>query len=177
VNAYNWRFRRWQHVYVFDPASTEPKHPADLTIERCARVEDIGAAVWDALGDGGKDPSPEDDRAETRANGVFWVARLKNDVVGAAITRRGRHFVRWLLPLEPDDFVLFRVKTLPRYRGQGIASALMRTIALREGNPVGKAYADCRVFNAASIKAIERAGFRRVATVRSMTREEALGPR
>jgi GNAT superfamily N-acetyltransferase len=96
-------------------------------------------------------------------------------MVGSAITLRGEQFRRWLMPLEPKDRVLFRLRTLPPFRGRGIGAYLLRSIALKETARGGRVYVDCRVFNTPSIRTIERAGFSRVATVKSLTREEAMG--
>jgi len=175
VSAYNWRFRKRQHVYVFDSSLTAPTFPPGWNVERFERVEDVAADVWDALGDGGRDPSVADDQTEMRARGVLWVARLGGTVVGAAVSRRGRDFVRWFVRLGANDIVIFRVRTLPAYRGRGIAAALLRAIVMREALPAGEAYTDCRTFNLSSIRMIEKAGFRRIATVKSLTRQEAIG--
>src|SRR5689334_4063984 len=80
--AYNCRFRKQHYVYEFDPTSAAADGMADVEVERFDRVDDVDGSVWDALASEGGIVSCENDRAEIRARGSLWVARLEGNVVG-----------------------------------------------------------------------------------------------
>lgn len=175
INKYNWTFRKQQHVFRFDPAATPPPNPGDFRIEPFECGELLRSPVAEAIIRHTGPHVLDGDVMEIRQGAVLWAGFWGDTVVGTAVTRRGEGFARWLIPLEPKDRVLFRLKTLPPYRGRGIGAFLLRAVALQKPAGGGDAYADCRVFNTASIRTIEKAGFRLVATVKSLTREQALG--
>jgi len=103
------------------------------------------------------------------------LALLDGRLAGASVSRRGDHFKRWFVPLRPHDVVIFRNRTLPDFRGRGLCPALMRHVMAHELAGDGRAYIDCRVYNKPSICSIEKAGFRRIATMKPLRRKDALG--
>jgi GNAT superfamily N-acetyltransferase len=168
-------FRHGHHVYLFDPAAPPPPRLDDFHLRLLPPGKTLPSEIADATLRHLGPPALDGDLMEIRAGGVLWTGVLGDAVVGSTFTRGGAEFARWLLPLEPEDRVIFRLRTLPPYQGRGIGTALLRAVALQEWVKGGNVYVDCAVFHAASVRTFEKAGFRRVATVKSLSREEALG--
>ncbi len=175
VEGLNWRFRRWQYVFVFDPSTIPPRAPPDLRFERYERVEDVPRPLGEEIARHADATTLEWDLREVADHAVYWVAFLGREPVAKQLTRQGGMFRRWFVPLGEGDLVFFRGWARSEFRGRGIVPALIRHIIARELPSDAHAYTDCRVFNKSSIHMIEKAGFRRIATVRSLTREQALG--
>lgn len=162
------------YVFVFDPTLPEPVRPAGMVVERYDRLNEVPEEVRAALvGEYGAASLGVDEWEMDRA-GVLWVALVEGQFAGASMSRRGRHFRKWFVPIQDDDIVIFRNRTSPRFRGRGICPALMRHIIAYELIGGGQAYVDCRVYNKPSIRSIEKAGFRRIATLKPITAREAL---
>ncbi|MBI4566712.1 MAG: GNAT family N-acetyltransferase [Planctomycetes bacterium] len=174
ANVFNQTFRKRNHVYVFDALAPAPA-PVELHVERYVDVEDVPSRVPEALRNYARRSPWEGDVEELRMGAVYWVGYDEGEVACTCMSRRGIQFRRWFVPLEPSDLVIIRGRTLPALRGRGLFPALMREIVRRELRAGGRAYADCRVYNSASMRAIEKAGFRRIATLKALTRREALG--
>lgn len=118
----------------------------------------------------------ETDAQEMKDRAIMWVASCDGVPATVVFTRRGRHFRRWFLPLQDDDVVVFRLRTYPPFRGRGLAPSLMRH-ALHECMKNGAAaYIDCRVYNQPSIRSIIKTGFTRIATMKPITRDQAISP-
>jgi RimJ/RimL family protein N-acetyltransferase len=147
----------------------------DLRIERYERVEDVPPEVLSALSGYASGKEFEWDAREIRDHAVYWVGYLDGQVVGTRMSRRGQYFRSWFVPLEKNDIVIFRGRTLPPFRGRGISAVMLRYIISREVAAGGRAFTDCDVYNKPSIRAIGKAGFRRIATKKSISRREALG--
>ncbi len=114
------------------------------------------------------------DHSELEQNGIMWAAFLDKQLTGVLFTRRGIHFNRWFVKLQHDDIVIFRVRTYPEFRGQGIAPALMNYAINNSLASGDNAYIDCRVYNKPSIRSIEKAGFSLIATMKPISRAQAL---
>ncbi|MCC6907842.1 MAG: GNAT family N-acetyltransferase [Phycisphaerales bacterium] len=117
------------------------------------------------------------DFQEMRQNAVMWVAFSNGDPVGMLFTRQGQHFARWFVDLNPDDIVIFRMRTYPEYRGRGIAPALMTHAIWSLCANGTRAFIDCRVYNQPSIRSILKSGFRRIATMKPLRRDDVLPDR
>ena len=124
---------------------------------------------------GAGDPARlEMDKLELSENAVLWIASRNGKVASIVFTRKGLHFRRWFLPLQPDDVVVFRLHTHPEFRGRGIAPALIQHAVKTVLDKPGHAYMDCRTYNKPSIRCIQKAGFKCVATKKTIKREWAL---
>jgi len=164
------------HVFACDGISACPTGPAGLTIARYAKYEAIPDHI---VSDMARDRGPrslDDLRWELDHNAVAWVASIDGRVVSSSMSRQGCHYTRWLTALRPQDLVIFRNATAPEFRGRGLCPALMQHVMLHELKPGGQVYVDCRVYNAPSIRSIEKAGFRWIATVKPVRRAEQLLP-
>lgn len=170
--AYNAIFRRRNHVYRWEPA---PAKVPDLLVERYERADAVPFAARQAIESWGGEQAWRQDVEELRQGAVLWTGRWEGEIGSAWMSRPGRLFRAWFVPLGPEDLVLFRGRTSPALRGRGLSPAMMRAIIARELRPGGTAYVDVKVHNAPSIRAIEKAGFRRVATMKPVTRKEAYG--
>jgi hypothetical protein len=167
-------FYRRNHVYQLDWNLPFVPSPPGFRVERYAGSGALSAelrgAVLRTLG-------PErlvGDLREMKHAAVLWVGYLDGELAGLSMTRRGAHFRRWFVPLNPEDIVVIRNQTAPTFRGRNVCPALMRRAIAEELKSGGTAYCDCRVYNHASIRSIEKAGLRRIATCRPLSRAEAL---
>lgn len=175
IDTFNERFRRWNYVYDFDPASPAPAGPSDLRFERYERDEDVPGPVREAIERHADLDTLDWDLREVRDHAVYWIAYLGPELVAKQLIRRGEDFHTWFVPLQAGDLVFFRGWARPGFRGRGIVAALIRHIIAHELPPERRAYTDCRVSNRSSMRMTEKAGFRRIATRRTITREQALG--
>lgn len=173
IRWYRHKFREKNHVFVrrgpFPATDTGGyevacfENGADIPASIIAQLEAVNGAKAVRL-----------DHRELRCGAVMWVAMNGDVVAGTSMSRKGRHFRRWFVPLKDEDIVIFRNRTFPEDRGKGICPMLMRHIMHTQLTEGGCAYVDCRVYNKASIRSIEKAGFERIATMKPITRHEAL---
>ena|GEM_PF-6116121 len=171
-----WRriARHRNHVFVYDQDSPSTEPPAGLTVLRLTSQaelpDEIRAAMRARIGD----RSLETDRWELDHGGVQWISLIDGEFAASAMSRKGRHFAKWFVELENHDVVIFRNVTVAEHRGKGICPATMREIIAREVRDGAQAYVDCRVYNRASLRSIEKAGFRRIATMKPLRQKEAI---
>ncbi len=171
---YRRRFQNRCHVFVHR-GPFPPEHRDDCAFHRFDRFDDVPQDVRDAVVAYRDASQLEMDAKEIRDGATMWGASCDGVLASVVFTRRGRDFRRWFLPLRPDDVVVFRLRTYPAFRGRGLAPSLMRQALheyMQEGND---AYIDCRVYNKPSIRSITKTGFQRIATMKPIRREEAIG--
>lgn len=171
---YNKLFRNRNYVFIHRGPFQAPQ--TDFCEFRSyATYEEIPQEILYAMELHSGAESLETDRREIEQSAVLWVAICDTQPAGVLFTRRGRDFKRWFVPLEREDIVIFRMKTFPEFRGKGIAPALM-SFAMRESlNPPDCAYIDCNIFNTPSIRSIAKVGFSQIATMKPISRKQALG--
>lgn len=166
-----WRrvFRHRNHVFVWrgDPAG-RPRL-TDLTVLRFQGQDELPGDLRAKMAAIHSERIFETDRFEMEHGAVLWVVLMDGGYVGSSLSRSGRHYLKWFVELEPHDVVIFRNATAPAFRGRGICPALMREIIARELSDGGRAYVDCQIDNKASIRSIEKAGFRRIATLKPIS--------
>ncbi len=149
---------------------------ADMRIERWDDWSAFPQAQRDALAATFGARAVAVDESEVRRGAVLWLGWIGAEICGATMSRRGRFFRKWFVPLEPADIVIFRNRTAERFRGRGVCPTLMQhVIATELEAESGRAFVDCRVYNHASIRSIEKIGFERIAVCRPLRRGEALG--
>lgn len=139
------------------------------------KFDDIPKPVLDVFERNDGKKSLEIDRQEMGQAAVMWLAFFDSKPAGILFTRRGRDFKKWFVDLAEQDIVLFRMHTYPEFRGRGIAPALMSYAMSQSLGEGGRAYIDCSVFNSSSRRSIEKAGFSLVATMKPISRKQALG--
>lgn len=165
--AFNAAFRRKNHVFRFEGPPAPVGVPVE--VERYDRPESVPEDARAALGE----RAWTQDAWELKEGAVLWVGRCEGIVASAWMSRPGERFRAWFVPLAPKDIVLFRGRTFPEQRGRGVSPAVMREIVARELPPGAQAYVDVSIHNRPSIRAVEKAGFRRIATLKPVTRKEA----
>jgi GNAT superfamily N-acetyltransferase len=163
-----WRrvFQHRSHVFVHDTVLPDRPLPTGFVVTRYATVAELPPDVVDELTALRGDVSVAADQWEMRRGAVLWLGRLDGQVATLLLSRAGRHYRKWFLPLRPHDIVVFRFQTLPVFRGRGLIGALLAEVLRQECSGDARAHTDCRVWNTASRRAIEKAGFRHVATMR-----------
>jgi RimJ/RimL family protein N-acetyltransferase len=171
VAAFNRVFRGRHHVFRHAPGAA-PACPG-LAVERYDRSADVPGPVREAVVRWGGEKAWTWDALEMNDGAALWIGRLDGAVASAWMSRPGSLFRAWFVPLRADDLVLFRGTTAPELRGRGISPAMMAAIVARALASGAAAYVDVAVHNAPSIRAIEKAGFRRIATRRPVSRKDA----
>lgn len=166
VRSFNRAFRDQNHVFEFDRSAAASAPLRDWSVLRCERLEEVPAAFREGFDAEAGPAGLGSDGGELERHAVLWLARLDGRPAAAMLSRRGEHYRRWLVPIGSADLVLYKARTLPSLRGRGVYPALMREIVARELPAGGRAFVDCKVHNAPSIRGIEKAGFRRVTTVK-----------
>jgi hypothetical protein len=171
-----WRriARHRNHVFVHEGFTAKVSEPPGLTVIRCTTQAEIPENVLAAMLARGGAAAQETALWELEHHAVQWTGLIDGEFVGTCMSRRGRHFAKWFVPLEGQDIVIFRNWTLPEHRGKGICPSIMRRIIAQELANGGKAHTDCRVYNKPSIRSIEKVGFRRIVTKRPLERSEAI---
>ena len=174
------RYRRWfqnrNHVFRHS-GPYEAVADGAVRFVRYAEHRAVPAEVLAVIKRHGGERALGKDRAEMQCGAALWVAFIGDEVAGTSMSRRGRDFRSWFVPLADEDIVIFRNRTYPEHRGKGVCPRMMRHIMHTELAEGGMAYVDCRVYNKPSIRSIEKAGFELMATMKPITREAALGQR
>ncbi len=180
---YNWFYykglrmyrRLFQHRnYVFvHKGPYNPETAPTCKIEKYSSFAELPENVKKAfLSSGGHDVM-EINRVELENNAVLYVGYIDDKVAGVLFSRQGKYFKRWFVDLADNDIVLFRAKTYPEFRGRGICPTLIR-YAMHDNlfNTSNFAYADCRVYNTASERAITKAGFQKIGVMKPLRQKD-----
>jgi RimJ/RimL family protein N-acetyltransferase len=162
-----WRriFQHRNHVFVFEGPPPQPPGPPDLHIVRIASLAEFPEELRTQYIAVHSTRTLESLQWEFDRGAVLWVGVIAGAMATSSMTRRGAHFLRWFVPLQDADMVIFRNQTLPEFRGRRLNPALMHAVMAAELPSGGRAYIDCKVHNHASIRSIEHTGFRRIATL------------
>jgi len=171
-------YHKWfcQRNYIFKHESPFPPEKRSDCIFKCYNsIMDLPESIQADISSEGAPHRLERDIRELRENALLWVALVKGRVAATVFTRRGKFFRNWFLPLQPDDVVVFRLRTHPDYRGRGLAPSLIRH-AMHETvqSESAHAYIDCRTYNKASAACIRKAGFHCIAKMKTISRDWAL---
>ena len=172
-----WRrmFSNRNHIYVYEACGVVPALPAWLKVHRFERLADVPPSYMEALAAFRSPQYVRSAAEELSKNGVLWVAAVDDRAVASSVSRRGKYFRRWYLPLRDDDMVVFAGSTAPSARGRGVMAAMLVECFRRDCQGRCCALTDCKSWNRAAIRTIEKAGFRRIATMKPLRRKDALG--
>lgn len=171
-----WRAaRHWNYVFVYDSPRVVWDGATWMSVTRLGQPEQLSITLRIELEKAVGAERVAMDAWEMEHGAALWVARVDGRIAGLSMSRRGDRFRKWFVPLTCDDVVIFRNMTLPGFRGRGVCPSLMRHILKEERRPRGRAFIDCRVYNLASIRSIEKAGFRRIGKSRPLSQMEVLG--
>jgi len=163
---HSWIGLRWTDVIlgltIGDPAP--PIHTrAPITVEA------VSAEAQDTL-TGLPDPrSRQVLRARWHRGDVCLVARQSHRIISFAWLTKGPWHLRdanLRVDLAPTDGIIYDFFTDPAFRGQGVMQATIRAAAdLARQRGYRRIYARAERANAGSIAAMERVGFRQIATI------------
>ena len=164
-----------QKNYIFRYEGTcDPDKREDCVIKSYTSFDQIPEEVKDDIQSDGVNNRLEVDKLELNDNATLWIVFVNNKVASTVFTRKGEYFKRWFLDLQKEDVIVFRLRTHPHFRGQGLAPSLIRYAISSTLEKPGYAYIDCRTYNTSSIHAIEKVGFIRVAVKKTIKRRWAL---
>lgn len=170
IKLFNRCFRHWNYVMKYDPAAARRDLPSGVEILRFDNADAIPTELLDKMRRVDSERSVQAYVYHVRNKGaVLWVAMRDGEVIGTQLSRQGRHIPHWFIPLEADDMVLYRVKTAPAARGQGLCPSMMQHIIAHELPNSQSAYADCRIYNHPSIRSLNKTGFRIIGKMRPIT--------
>jgi GNAT superfamily N-acetyltransferase len=171
---YRHRFQNLSYIFMhcgpFEPVVNPP-----CAFARYDHFEEIPYSVKEVMLYHEGEKGLKHAEFEMKYGASMWVGLVDGHISHRKFVRRGCDFKQWFVNLNPHDIVLFREQTYPGYRGRGIGPAVSRYLMntlLSEGC---KAYSDCNIHNASSIRALEKNGFVRVAAMKPITRKQALG--
>jgi hypothetical protein len=170
-------YRPWfcQNNYVFRHEGPFPEEiRTDCMFSRYESFAALPDHLKQSMTAEGNPSRLEVDERELQDNATLWIALVDNEVACTVFTRRGADFRRWFVELQPEDVVVFRLRTYIGFRGRGLAPSLMRHALHEIMDERNCAYIDCRTYNKASIRCIEKTGFKRIATLKTISREWAL---
>jgi hypothetical protein len=173
--GYRRLFQHHNYIFRYTPDGPPPARPKGLEILRFADFTAVPDSLMAQLCAFRGPRYCNCVQQELRRGAILWVGIQDNIGVASQFTRRGSQFRHWFLPLLPDDLVVFGGSTAPSARGQGIMPYMIFDHVRCELRGGSCAYADCKVWNAASIRCIEKAGFRRIATMKPLSRRESAG--
>ncbi len=167
-----WRrlARNRNHVFVYEGPVGAAAMPEGLIVTRYTCLEEIPGQVLEGLIGFRGQHYPECVRQELTGNAVLWVGMINDEVVASQMTKLGHHIQKWFVPLDSRDLVIFGGSTEPTYFGRGIMPAMIQDHMANEIRGGGRAFADCKVWNKAAIRCIEKVGFRRLVTMKPLPR-------
>ena len=171
-------YRKWfkEKHYVF-------VHRGPFELSRCLvckvdqyrAVEDIPEVVRKFVRERSGERAFCRDQMELQDRAIVWVARIGEMPAGFLFARRGSDFRRWFVQLSDHDYVFYRGRTYPEFRGRGVMPCLIAVALHDVMNSNAAAYCDCVVSNHSSRRCIEKAGFQLIGTMKPIRREDALG--
>lgn len=91
----------------------------------------------------------------------LWIGWLGNKPAGICWTTCVKNRCDYFVPLTTQDKVIYACFVFPEYRGRGVYPFMLQTIVneLLQKEQIKQVYIDCKSWNMASRKGIEKAGF------------------
>ncbi len=168
VRPYRRLVLDWHYVFVCEQVPEVPPPPMELELRHYRSAEALDAEVRrSVVGELGAHMGRALDEALAGGAELF-VACVSEAVAALQFVRPGRAVDHWFVPLRPNDAVLFGGTTLPRFRRRGLVTWMIRHQTHYAMQGGGRAYADVKVWNTPAIRAVESAGFRRIARMRPL---------
>lgn len=163
--------RRWKkavdrRIAVFEWRAESllpvPEPDDRLWVGRYARPEEVPPEFYRAVE--GEDGAAAVGRFldEFIEAGVLWVPWLAGRPAGYQWTRRGDRARPWRIELGAEATFLLSLVTFRPFRGQGVASRTLTEVCRREVADGGRAVGQAFVWDTASVRTFEAAGFRRI---------------
>jgi hypothetical protein len=162
--------------YIFsNEGPFEPVINSPCEFECYRRFEDITDQVREKIIECEGINSLKAIKFEMHHGALMWCGFVDGQLANYRFSRFGKYFKMWFVDLNDKDIVLFRGKTYPEFRGRGVHGAVgcyIMHVLLKNG---GRAFVDCDANNISSIRANAKAGFKKIAEMRPITIEDALG--
>jgi hypothetical protein len=132
-----------------------------LLIERYSSRSAVGLEIIDTLRmPGGVEMSRGVDKLFSQGC-ELWLGRLEGKTAGICWSRMHKRRSDYFIPLEETDATILSCDVFPAFRGQGIFPAMLQTMVntLMDHDQICQVYIDCKSWNTASIRGIQKAGF------------------
>jgi GNAT superfamily N-acetyltransferase len=171
LRAYRGLFCNWHYVFECDRPAAPAAPPPGVDVLHVAGAADLSPALRRQIVDGLGPRMDATTEALFAAGAELHLATRGERVIALLWTRYGRDVVHWFIPLRASDVVLYAAATLPAHRGLGVMSWLIAELTRGRIVADAKAYADAKIWNRPAIRAIEKAGYRRVARMRPLQEE------
>jgi len=141
---------------------TEPQALPDYRIKCFSSLQAIESALSNEIFDKWRSFGWSQEHFEESGTN-FWVGLFGNRLANLGVSRNGIAIGSYFFPLQPNWAVLSHFVTLSDFRGRHLYLIMLRHIVhtLADGG-TDKFFIDCTDWNLASIRGIERAGFRRI---------------
>lgn len=174
VNAFRRLLYPTNNVYQLSGPVTADQR-SDCVFVRFSSPDQVCQQVRNSIAADGNQARLETDMTELAEGSRMWVAFIDGHPVSVVFVRPAGLYKQWLLQLQPQDLVVFRLRTDPSLRGRGLAPSLIRACLSAELQSSGSAWVDCRPYNTASIRCLQKTGFCYVGRRKPISRADALG--
>ncbi len=139
-------------------------------MQHIERIEDIPASLLKQLNNAFSEQAMHINLILVKHCGcTFCLGFIYDEPVCIGLARKASRIPKWFIDLEPDDVVLMRGATVPTHRGKGISPCLQQTAASLFPVERINVYIDASIYNAPSLRSIEKAGFKRICKKKSIT--------
>ena len=149
-----------------------PQGPTGLVVEMYEKLEDIHEDIVTEMGSlkGGTEVARDTFRWWFDNGGVVWLARVNGATAGYLWGVPGGWNGYYYGPMSPKDVALVNQETLPAFRGQAVAPALLdHTLRILSQRGFQRIFCAVRSWNKAGIRNVEKARFERLNTFRERT--------
>ncbi len=156
----------WENPHDAEPQPAVGHAPYGLWVGRYDRPEDVPPTFYtSAEAEEGSSAIRRflDEFADV---GVLWVPWLAGRPAGYQWTRRGDRVRPWHFPLCSETTLLFSMVTFRPFRGRKVAGRTLTEVCRREVQAGGRVVGESFVWNTASVRTFESAGFRRLSVHR-----------
>ena len=161
------KLNNYNYIFIYDSLITTSSIPNDLVIKQYNKIDDISTDLIEKLIISYGEKSVNTDLLYVKEKGcTLWIAFLKNDITCMRLSRIGSAIPKWFLPLNPNDQVFLRGKTVEKHRGKGISPALLQYMISKLSDKKINIYVDCSIYNKANIRSLPKAGFKIIAKMK-----------
>jgi len=165
LHQYRKFARRRYVVYIFDTVATAPSldRPASFEVRRYSMPYEVDEQEKTAIEKfGGKFLWLQFEQ-DLQHGDDLWIGYLGGAIAGICWSTRPQNVDRYFVPLGEKDMVIRKCFTFPSCRNRGVySSTLQYMIAALRAEGAERIFIDCRSWNGASCRGIEKAGFARM---------------